>query len=155
MPAVSRFNHGQSFINGIGRTQFMPSVNRCNNGQASIQSIGRTQFTTSVNRFNHGQASMNFFLKHWWYTTHVLAGWRYHFEKALISHWKSLVWHIGKAIGWRTEGRTSARSASALLVYGHCIVTLPTQLMKILKWLTQLPTLMQSHSGGDNATSRC
>ena len=24
-----------------------------------------------------------------------------------------------------------------------------------LKWLTQLPTLMQNHSGGDSVTSRC
>ena len=24
-----------------------------------------------------------------------------------------------------------------------------------LKWLTQLPTLMQSHSGGDSVASRC
>ena len=32
-------------------------------------------------------------------------------------------------------------------------MTLPTQLMKTLKWPTQLPTLMQNHSGGDSVTS--
>ena len=33
-------------------------------------------------------------------------------------------------------------------------MTLPTQLMKTLKRPTQLPTLMQNHSGGDNGV-RC
>ena len=46
-------------------------------------------------------------------------------------------------------------SLQKIVVYGHCLVTLPTQLMKTLKWPTQLPTLMKNHSGGDSATSRC
>ena len=70
-------------------------------------------------------------------------------------------WPSGKALGWLAEGpwfdplRLSFLFSSKIVVYGHCLVTLPTQLMKTLKWLTQLPTLMQNHSGGDSVTSRC
>ena len=71
------------------------------------------------------------------------------------------VWPSGKALGWEAEGprfdplRLSFLFSSKIVVYGHCLVTLPTQLMKTLKWLTQLPILMQNHSGGDSVTSRC
>ena len=51
--------------------------------------------------------------------------------------------------------RFGSRFSSKMVVYGHCLVTLPAQLMKTLKWFTQLPTLMQSHSGGDSVASRC
>ena len=46
-------------------------------------------------------------------------------------------------------------SLQKIVVYGHCLVTLPTQFNETLKWLTQLPTLMQNHSGGDSVASRC
>ena len=71
------------------------------------------------------------------------------------------VWPSGKALGWEAEGprfdplRLSFLFSSKIVVYGHCLVTLSTQLMKTLKWLTQLLTLMQNHSGGDSVASRC
>ena len=51
--------------------------------------------------------------------------------------------------------RFGSSFSSKIVVYGHCLVTLPTQLMKTLKWLTQLPTLMQSHSSGDSVVTSC
>ena len=45
-------------------------------------------------------------------------------------------------------------SLQKIVVYGHCLVTAHT-INGTLKWLTQLPTLMQNHSGGDSVTSRC
>ena len=70
------------------------------------------------------------------------------------------VWPSGKALGWYAEGpRFDPLRLSfffkKIVFYGHCLATLPTQLLKTLKWLTQLPTLMQNHSGGDSVTSRC
>ena len=43
--------------------------------------------------------------------------------------------------------------SSKIVVYGHCLVTLATQLMKHEN--AQLPALMQSHPGDDNVMSRC
>ena len=46
------------------------------------------------------------------------------------------VWPSGKALGWEAEGpwfdplRLSFLFSSKIVVYGHCLVTLPTQLMK-------------------------
>ena len=45
------------------------------------------------------------------------------------------VWPSGKALGWEAEGpwfdplRLSSLSSSKMVVYGHCLVTLPIQLM--------------------------
>ena len=59
-------------------------------------------------------------------------------------------------------GRTLVRSASALLslLFKNCgLWTLSCDfdhaINETLKWLTQLPTLMQNHSGGDSITNRC
>ena len=43
--------------------------------------------------------------------------------------------------------------SSKIVVYGHGLVTAHT-INEMLKWLAQLPTLMQNHSGGDSVTSR-
>ena len=46
------------------------------------------------------------------------------------------VWPSGKALGWEAEGprfdplRLSFLFSSKIVVYGHCLVALPTQLMK-------------------------
>ena len=46
------------------------------------------------------------------------------------------VWPSGKALGWKAEGpwfdplRLSFLFCSKIVVYGHCLVILPTQLMK-------------------------
>ena len=46
------------------------------------------------------------------------------------------VWPSGKALGWEAEGprfdplRLSFLFSSKMVVYGHCLVTLPTQFMK-------------------------
>ena len=46
------------------------------------------------------------------------------------------VWPSGKALGWSAEGprfdplRLSFLFSSKIVVYGHCLVTLPRQLMK-------------------------
>ena len=48
----------------------------------------------------------------------------------------SPVWPSGKALGWEAEGpwfdplRLSFLFSSKIVIYGHCLVTLPTQLMK-------------------------
>ena len=44
--------------------------------------------------------------------------------------------------------------SSKIVVYGHCLVTLPTQFNETSKWLAQLPTVMQRHSGGDSVAVR-
>ena len=45
-----------------------------------------------------------------------------------------LVWPSGKALGWQAEGPRfnplQLTLSSKIVVYGHCLVTLPTQLMK-------------------------
>ena len=70
------------------------------------------------------------------------------------------MWPGGKALGWEAEGpwfdplRLSSLFSSKIVVYGHCLVTAHT-INETLKWLKQLPTLMQNHSGGDGVTSRC
>ena len=54
----------------------------------------------------------------------------------------------GEAEGlWFDPLRLSFLFSSKIVIYGHCRET--------LKWFTQLPTLMQNHSGGDSVTSRC
>ena len=73
-------------------------------------------------------------------------------------------WPSGKALRLVSR-RTSVRSASALrfgspfssevVVYGHLSRDFALTMNEALKWLTQLPTLMQSHSGGDSVASSC
>ena len=66
---------------------------------------------------------------------------------------------FGLAVGVRLVSRwTSVRirfgspfSASKVVVCGHClIVTLSLTINETLEWLSPLPILMQSHSGGDS-----
>ena len=71
------------------------------------------------------------------------------------------VWPSGKA-AWLVSRRTSVRSASVflpLLFKNYGLWTRSCELAhtinETLKWLTQLPTLMQSHSGDDSVASRC
>ena len=54
--------------------------------------------------------------------------------------------------GFGVAVRRGSPFPSKIVVYGHCLVTAHT-INKTLKWLTLLPTLMQSHSGGDNVAS--
>ena len=71
------------------------------------------------------------------------------------------VWPSGKALGWEAKGprfdplRLSFLFSSKIVVYGHRLVTFAHTINETLKWLTQLPTLMQNHSGCDSVTSRC
>ena len=44
--------------------------------------------------------------------------------------------------------------SSKIVVYGRCLVSLPTQINETLIGLTQLPTSMQGQSGGDSVASR-
>ena len=44
--------------------------------------------------------------------------------------------------------------SSKIMVYGQSCDFAHT-VNETLKWLTQLPTLMQNHSSGDSVTSRC
>ena len=71
------------------------------------------------------------------------------------------VWPSGKAL-WLVSRGTSVRSASVLLslllkncglwtLYCDFAHTINETLIR----LTQLPTLVQSHSGGDSVASRC
>ena len=45
--------------------------------------------------------------------------------------------------------------SSNIVVYGHLSCDFAHTINETLKRLTQLPTLMQNHSGGDSVTSRC
>ena len=45
-------------------------------------------------------------------------------------------------------------SSSKLVVHGHRLVTFAHTINETLKCLTQLPALMQSHSGSDRVASR-
>ena len=69
------------------------------------------------------------------------------------------VWPSGKALGWYAEGPRFDPLRLSFL-FKHCgLWTLSRDfaqtINKTLKWLTQLPTLMQIHSGGDSVASRC
>ena len=69
------------------------------------------------------------------------------------------VWPSGKALGWSAEGpwfdplRLSFLFSSKTVVNGQSCDFAHT-INETLKWLTQLPTSMQNHSGGDSVTSR-
>ena len=69
------------------------------------------------------------------------------------------VWPSGKALGWSAEGpRFSPLRLSFLLKIGGLwtlFCDFAHTINEMLKRLTQLPTLMQNHSGGDSVTSRC
>ena len=69
--------------------------------------------------------------------------------------------HVGLKGAWLVSRRTLVRSASALLslLFKKCgLWTLSFDFAhtvnETLKWLTQLPTLMQNHTGGDSV-ARC
>ena len=53
----------------------------------------------------------------------------------------------------RTRTDVLSLSSSKIAVYGHCDIALTIN--DTLKWLTQLPVLLQSQSGGDSAASSC
>ena len=64
------------------------------------------------------------------------------------------VWPSGRAVGWKAEG-PRFESASALLSLQRLwlwtqLVTLSLTINETLKWLSSLPTLCRSHSGGDS-----
>ena len=68
------------------------------------------------------------------------------------------VWPSSKALGWSEGPQFDPLRLSSL--FKNCgLWTLSCDFAHTIdetsKWLTQLPTLMQSHSGGDSATSRC
>ena len=82
-------------------------------------------------------------------------------ELAVINHLLSLyittklsafpgepVWTSGKGLGWSAEGpRCDPLRLSFLfkiVVYGHCLCDFTHTINETLKWLAQLPTLMQS-----------
>ena len=69
------------------------------------------------------------------------------------------VWRSGKALSWQAEG---PRFDPLRLFFLFNVSGLWTPscdfahtINETLKWLTQLPALMQSHSGGDSVASRC
>ena len=67
------------------------------------------------------------------------------------------VWPSGKALDWLTEG-PRFDPLRLFFLFKHCgLWTLSCDfartIYETLKWLTQLPTLMQNHSGGDSVTS--
>ena len=45
--------------------------------------------------------------------------------------------------------------SSKIVVYERLSSVFAHTINETLKWLTQLPTLMQNHSGGDSVASRC
>ena len=69
------------------------------------------------------------------------------------------VWSSGKALGWSAEGPRFDPLWLSFLFKTGGLWTLSRDfaqtIIETLKWLTQLPTLMQSHSGGDSVGSRC
>ena len=68
------------------------------------------------------------------------------------------VWPSGKALGWSAEGPRFDPLRLSFLFKNGGLRTLSFgfahTINETLKWLTQLPTLMQSHSGGDSVASR-
>ena len=69
------------------------------------------------------------------------------------------VWPSGKALGWEAEGLWFDPLRLSLLFKNCGLWTLSCYfahtINETLKWLKQLPTLMQNHSGGDSVASRC
>ena len=69
------------------------------------------------------------------------------------------VWPSGKALCWSAEGLRFDSLRLSFLFKNCCLWTLSCDfahtINETLKWLTQLPTFMQSHSGGDSVASRC
>ena len=71
------------------------------------------------------------------------------------------VWPSGKleSLGWKAEGPRFGPLRLSFLFKTCVLWTLSGYfahtINETLKWLTQLPTLMQSHSGGDSVASRC
>ena len=65
----------------------------------------------------------------------------------------------GKALGWQAEGPRFDPLRLSFLFKNCVLRTLSCDFAHIFnetsEWLTQLPTLMQTHSGGDSVTSRC
>ena len=65
--------------------------------------------------------------------------------------------YLCEPVSRKTSVRSASRGSpftSKMVVYGHTCDFAHT-VNETLKWLTQLPTLMLSHSGGDNVTSKC
>ena len=69
------------------------------------------------------------------------------------------VWPSGKALGWKAEGPRFDPLRLSFLFKNGGLWTLSRDfahtINETLKWLTQLPALMQNHSGGDSVASRC
>ena len=69
------------------------------------------------------------------------------------------VWPSGKALGWYAEGPRFDPLRLSFLFKNCGLWTLSCEsaftINETLKWHTQLPALMQNHSGGDSITCRC
>ena len=75
--------------------------------------------------------------------------------------WCEPVWPGGKALGWLEGPRFDLLQLSFLALkkknggFWILFCDFARTINETLIWLTQLPTLMQSHSGGDSVASRC
>ena len=69
------------------------------------------------------------------------------------------VWPSGKALGWYAE-RPRFDPLWLSFLFKKCCLWTPScdfahTINDTLKWLTELPTLIQNHTGGDSVTSGC
>ena len=75
--------------------------------------------------------------------------------KPNVSKDAQLVSRCGLAVSrYACSIRFGSRFSSDIVVYGHCLVTLPPKIDETLKCVPQLTALMQSHSSDDSVASR-